>query len=194
MAKLWLLFLTFLKIGAFTFGGGYAMIPLITGAVTQYQWLGVQEITDIVAISQMTPGPLAINAATFTGIKVSGLLGGVVATVAVSLPCICITMVVSKYFFQFQHNQRVRGTLYMIRPVVVGMILAATITIAFTAFFSLQGTTGIMELGQMTKVSYVSVGIAVLSFWWIHCKDRSPIAMIGMSAVLGIVGMLVGLE
>ena len=128
MAKLWILFLTFLKIGAFTFGGGYAMIPLITGAVTQYQWLGVQEITDIVAISQMTPGPLAINAATFTGIKVSGLLGGVVATVAVSLPCICIT------------------------------------------------------------------GIAVLSFWWIHCKDRSPIVMIGMSAVLGIVGMLVGLE
>ncbi len=194
MAKLWILFLTFLKIGAFTFGGGYAMIPLITGAVTQYQWLGVQEITDIVAISQMTPGPLAINAATFTGIKVSGLLGGVVATVAVSLPCICITMMVSKYFFQFQHNQRVRGTLYMIRPVVVGMILAATITIAFTAFFSLQGTTGIMELGQMTKVSYLSVGIAVLSFWWIHCKDRSPIVMIGMSAVLGIVGMLVGLE
>ena len=194
MAKLWILFLTFLKIGAFTFGGGYAMIPLITGAVTQYQWLGVQEITDIVAISQMTPGPLAINAATFTGIKVSGLLGGVVATVAVSLPCICITMMVSKYFFQFQHNQRVRGTLYMIRPVVVGMILAATITIAFTAFFSLQGTTGIMELGQMTKVSYLSVGIAVLSFWWIHCKDRSPIFMIGMSAVLGIVGMLVGLE
>ena len=101
MAKLWILFLTFLKIGAFTFGGGYAMIPLITGAVTQYQWLGVQEITDIVAISQMTPGPLAINAATFTGIKVSGLLGGVVATVAVSLPCICITMMVSKYFSSF---------------------------------------------------------------------------------------------
>ena len=101
MAELWLLFITFLKIGAFTFGGGYAMIPLITNAVMQHQWLGVQEITDIVAISQMTPGPLAINAATFTGIKVSGLVGGLVATAAVSLPCICITMVVSKYFFSF---------------------------------------------------------------------------------------------
>ena len=66
------------------------MIPLITNAVMQHQWLGVQEITDIVAISQMTPGLLAINAATFTGIKVSGLVGGLVATAAVSLPCICI--------------------------------------------------------------------------------------------------------
>lgn len=194
MAELWQLFITFLKIGAFTFGGGYAMIPLITNAVMQHQWLGVQEITDIVAISQMTPGPLAINAATFTGIKVSGLVGGLVATAAVSLTCICITMVVSKYFFQFQHNQRVRGTLYMIRPVVVGMIFAATITIAFTAFFSLQGTMGIMELGQIQRVSYVSIGIAVLSFWWIHCKNKSPIAMIGISAALGIVGMLIGLE
>ena len=170
MAELWLLFITFLKIGAFTFGGGYAMIPLITNAVMQHQWLGVQEITDIVAISQL------------------------VATAAVSLPCICITMVVSKYFFQFQHNQRVRGTLYMIRPVVVGMIFAATITIAFTAFFSLQGTTGIMELRQIQRVSYLSIGIAVLSFWWIHCKNKSPIAMIGISAALGIVGMLIGLE
>ena len=103
-------------------------------------------------------------------------------------------MVVSKYFFQFQHNQRVRGTLYMIRPVVVGMIFAATITIAFTAFFSLQGTMGIMELRQIQRVSYLSIGIAVLSFWWIHCKNKSPIAMIGISAALGIVGMLIGLE
>ena len=70
MAELWLLFITFLKIGAFTFGGGYAMIPLITNAVMQHQWLGVQEITDIVAISQMTPGPLAINAATLSLIHI----------------------------------------------------------------------------------------------------------------------------
>lgn len=194
MYKLWLLFLTFLKIGAFTFGGGYAMIPLITDAITQYQWLDLKEIMDVVAISQMTPGPLAINAATFTGIKVSGLIGGVVATVAVALPCICITLLVSKYFFQFQHNLRVRGTLYMIRPVVVGMILAATVTIAFTSFFALQGTMGVMELGSITKISYVSLAIAAVSFWWIHYKDKSPIAMIGISAALGIVCMLLGLQ
>ncbi len=193
MNELWLLFLTFLKIGAFTFGGGYAMIPLITSAVTQYQWLGMQEITDIVAISQMTPGPLAINAATFTGIKVSGLVGGLVATIAVCLPCVCITMLVSKYFFQFQHNKRVQGILYTIRPVVVGMILAATLTIALTSFFSLQGTGGIMELTHITKVSYYSIAIAILSFWWISCKEKSPIAMIGISAILGIVGTLLGL-
>lgn len=86
MHTLWLLFVAFLKIGAFTFGGGYAMIPLIAQAITQYQWLNMQEIMDVVAISQMTPGPLAINAATFTGIKVAGLTGGLVATLAVSLP------------------------------------------------------------------------------------------------------------
>ncbi len=142
MAELWLLFITFLKNWRVYLGGGYAMIPLITNAVMQHQWLGVQEITDIVAISQMTPGLLAINAATFTGIKGqragwrAGSDGGGVAAVHLHYDG------GQQIFFQFQHNQRVRGTLYMIRPVVVGMIFAATITIAFTAFFSLQGTTG----------------------------------------------------
>ena len=189
MHTLWLLFVTFLKIGTFTFGGGYAMIPLIAQAITQCQWLNMQEIMDVVAISQMTPGPLAINAATFTGIKVAGLTGGLVATLAVSLPCICITLAVSRYFFQFQQNKRVRGVLSMIHPVVIGMILSATATILLTSFFALSGNAGIAEVGKITSVSFASIGIALISFWWIHIKDKSPIAMLAISAGLGILCM-----
>ena len=103
-------------------------------------------------------------------------------------------MVVSKYFFQFQHNQRVRGTPYMIRPVVVGMIFAATITIAFTAFFFLckePRDHGIETDSKSFLFVYRHCGAELLVD---TLQNKSPIAMIGISAALGIVGMLIGLE
>lgn len=87
-----------------------------------------------------------------------------------------------------------RGVLSMIHPVVIGMILSATATILLTSFFALSGNAGIEEVGKITSVSFASIGIALISFWWIHIKDKSPIAMLAISAGLGILCMWLGVQ
>jgi len=102
------LFWEFIKIGAFTFGGGYAMIPLIErGIVTKYHWLTMEQFTDLIAIAEMTPGPIAINSATFVGYKVAKFWGAVVATMGVVLPSFLIIWAIASVFFQFQNNPTV---------------------------------------------------------------------------------------
>ena len=120
------LFLTFMKIGAFTFGGGYAMIPLIQKEVCENKkWLNEKDITDIVAISESTPGPIAINAATFVGYKTSGFLGACMATLGVVLPSFLIISLISLILTQFQSIKAVRYAFTGIRAAVLALILKA---------------------------------------------------------------------
>ena len=120
------LFLTFMKIGAFTFGGGYAMIPLIQKEVCENKkWLNEKEISDIVAISESTPGPIAINAATFVGYKTSGFLGACMATIAVVLPSFLIISLISLILTQFQNIRAVKYAFMGIRAAVLALILKA---------------------------------------------------------------------
>lgn len=120
------LFLTFMKIGAFTFGGGYAMIPLIQKEVCENKkWLNEKDITDIVAISESTPGPIAINAATFVGYKTSGFLGACTATIGVVLPSFLIISLISMILTQFQSIRAVRYAFMGIRAAVLALILKA---------------------------------------------------------------------
>jgi len=124
----------FFKIGLFSFGGGYAMIPLIMDEiVTTTHWLTAQEFSDIVAISVMTPGPLAVNAATFVGYKITNVFGGVLATIGVTLPSFIIVSIVSRFFFQFQHSSLVKRAFYGLRPAVTGLVAAAAVSIAQTS-------------------------------------------------------------
>ena len=120
------LFLTFMKIGTFTFGGGYAMIPLIQKEVCEnIKWLNEKDITDIVAISESTPGPIAINAATFVGYKTSGFLGACMATIGVVLPSFLIISLISLILTQFQSIKAVRYAFMGIRAAVLALILKA---------------------------------------------------------------------
>ena len=120
------LFLTFMKIGAFTFGGGYAMIPLIQKEVCENKkWLDEKDISDIVAISESTPGPIAINAATFVGYKTSGFFGACMATVGVVLPSFLIISIISLVLTQFQSIKAVRYAFMGIRAAVLALILKA---------------------------------------------------------------------
>ncbi|MBP0975045.1 MAG: chromate transporter [Oscillospiraceae bacterium] len=120
------LFLTFMKIGAFTFGGGYAMIPLIQKEVCENKkWLNEKEISDIVAISESTPGPIAINAATFVGYKTSGFLGACMATIGVVLPSFLIISLISLILTQFQNIRAVKYAFMGIRAAVLALILKA---------------------------------------------------------------------
>ena len=126
------LFVSYLKIGFFGFGGGYAMLSLIHSEVVVHNgWLTNGEFSDIVAISQMTPGPIAINSATYIGYEVAGVAGSVVATIAVCLPALTIMMLLTRFFIRLHDNCYVRGVVVGMKPVVIGMIMAAALLLIF---------------------------------------------------------------
>lgn len=122
------LFLSFLKIGLFGFGGGYAMLPLISHEIVVIrEWAGASEFADMVAISQMTPGPVALNAATHVGLVVAGLAGSAIATLAVCLPPFVIMSTVCRFFLSLKNHPRIEGAMRLLRPAVVGLVLAAAL-------------------------------------------------------------------
>ncbi len=114
------LFYSYLKIGFFGFGGGYAMLSLIQNeVVVQNGWMSNAEFADIVAVSQMTPGPIAINSATYVGYTVAGFWGSVVATVSVCLPALTLMIIITRFFLQLRDNRYVKGAVAGMRPVVL---------------------------------------------------------------------------
>ena len=121
------LFLSFAKIGAFTFGGGYAMLPLIQAEVLKNGWLSEPEMINFIAVSESTPGPFAINIATYIGIRSAGFPGAIFATVGVVLPSFIIILIVARFFLQFKENRIVGGCMSGLKPAVIGMIAAAHI-------------------------------------------------------------------
>ena len=123
------LFVQFFKIGAFTFGGGYAMIPLIQSEVVdKNKWMEAQELLDVVAIAESTPGPIAINAATYVGYKVSGLKGAIAATLGVTIPSFTIITLIAMLFTNFSDNRYVQNAFWGIRIAVLALILKAVIS------------------------------------------------------------------
>ncbi|MCB5559753.1 chromate transporter [Anaerosalibacter bizertensis] len=164
------LFLSFLKIGAFTFGGGYAMIPLIEKeAVEIHGWLTTKEFIDILAVVEMTPGPIAINSATFLGYKVGGVLGSVLATTAVVLPSIIVIILIAHFLWKFKNSPYVDWAFKGIRPVVLGLIVSASISVAKNAF-----------------IDFKSVIIGGVLFYLISFKKLHPILAIILAGVAGV--------
>ena len=123
------LFTTFFKIGAFTFGGGYAMIPLIQReTVEKHKWITEDDILDIIAIAESTPGPIAINSATFVGYKTAGFLGAVMATLGVVLPSFCIILVISYVLREFREIKAVQYAFEGIRAGVLALLIKALVS------------------------------------------------------------------
>ena len=170
------LFVSYLKIGFFGFGGGYAMLSLIhSEVVVRNGWLTNGEFSDIVAISQMTPGPIAINSATYIGYEVAGFWGSVVATVAVCLPALTIMMLITRFFLRLRDNRYVQGVVMGMRPVVVGMIAAAALLLIFP-----HSADGRSFIDGWSWVIFIAVLLASV-------KRVNPILLIVLSAVAGIV-------
>ncbi len=181
-----LLIWAFFKIGFFTIGGGYAMLPLINSELVAYGLMTHTQVADIIAISEITPGPFAINAATFTGVKTLGILGGIAATAAIVLPSLIITTLLARYFYKFEDNIIVRRAMWGLRPAVTGLIAAATMVMAAPAILG----TGIpqIELGNIfNNIDYYSLAIAVLAGIAIIKFKVSPILVILIAGVLGAV-------
>ena len=170
------LFISYLKIGFFGFGGGYAMLSLIQNEIVeQHGWITAQQFADIVAISQMTPGPIAINSATYIGYTVGGFWGSVVATFAVCLPALTIMLALTKFFLKLKDNHYVHSVLVAMRPVVVGMIAAAALLLMFPKN-SADGT-------FIDHWSWILFGATLYASY----KKVNPMLLILLSAVAGIV-------
>lgn len=164
------LFWSFSKIGLFGFGGGYAMLPLITHEVVNVRgFASMSEFTDMVAISQMTPGPVALNAATYVGFTTEGILGSIIATSAVCLPPFIIMYVVCRFFLSMKDNPRVDGAMRLLRPTVVGLVLAAALFLMNRQSFV-----------DWTSCVIFGVVFALTLFWKVH-----PIPLLVASGVAG---------
>ena len=175
------LFFTFLKIGAFTFGGGYAMLPLIQKEVLSHGWMEMDALVNFVAVSESTPGPFAINMATYVGSETGGVLGSVCATLGVVFPSVVIILIVAKCYLAFQNSRVVKGCMTGLRPVTVGLIGGAVLTIAMTVFFPVGITLSVFK----TAAFWCSLGLCgigtVMAFKKIH-----PVFIIALSAAAGI--------
>ncbi|MDL2251519.1 chromate transporter [Odoribacter sp. OttesenSCG-928-J03] len=158
------------KIGLFGFGGGYAMLSLVQNeVVVNHQWISVSDFTDIVAISQTTPGPIAFNTATYIGYTATGTVwGSVIATVAVSIPSIVFMTIVSKLFFKFKHNPYVGAVMKLLKPALIGLIAAATIMLINSTNFP----------DYVSWIIFAGVFLASL-------KRVDPILLIVFSGVVG---------
>ncbi|MDO5155782.1 MAG: chromate transporter [Eubacteriales bacterium] len=171
------LFLTFFKIGAFTFGGGYAMIPLIQQEVLTNEWLSGEELIDVIAISESTPGPLAVNASTFVGMQTAGVFGAFCATLGVVLPSFIIILIVARVFDKFQKSKVVNGAMLGLKGAVVGLIGAAVLTTGVTIFGS-----AIHNGRELFAIIFLLAGLA-----FGLKKKMNPILLIVISAVVGII-------
>ncbi len=165
------LFLTFFKVGAFGFGGGYAILSLMQEEMVHNQaWLTKGEFLDIVAIAEMTPGPIAINMGTFVGFKMAGFFGALIATFSVVLPSFIIVLFMVKLFFKYQGYNTIQDALNGIRPAVLALIASAAIIL----------------VGEAIRDIY-SLIIAVLVFLLVAVKKMNPIIVLALSGLAGII-------
>ena len=164
------LFLTFLKIGTFSFGGGYAMIPFIQKEIVEKNtWISISEFIDIIGISQMTPGPVAINSATFVGYKVNGIIGSVFATIGVVTTSFILVIIANRTLEKFKESKAIKAALTGMRPILIALILKATIDLAKESYIDLK-----------------SIIIATIIGIVLFKKNINPILAIVISGVLGL--------
>ena len=178
------LFWEFFKIGLFAVGGGMATLPFLQRLSESTGWYSQSLITDMIAISESTPGPIGINMATYVGYNVGGVLGGVVATMGEILPAIIIVVIVSRYLEKFRGSKLVDSAFYGLRPAVTGLIAAAGISVVQVSMFHLelyQQTGAVLDLFDFKKLIYFA-----LVFFAIKKFKKHPILYIAASAVVGI--------
>ena len=185
----WELFWSFVQVGAFCVGGGYASMPLIQEQVIQiHGWLTLQEFIDIFTISQMTPGPIGINAATFVGTKVAGVPGAIAATAGFVFPSIIIVLILAKLFFKYGDIGPIRGILNGLRPAVVALICSAGVGFVLLALWNTE------TLPQdFTKVDLIGCIVLPISLWCIRNK-MSVIKLLCFSGALGLILGVVGIR
>ena len=178
------LFLGFLKVGCFAFGGAYGAIPLIRDVVMSYGWLSDEMLTYMIAVSESTPGPIMVNLATYVGSSQAGFLGAVIATLAVVLPSFLIILLVTALLKTALKNKYVQAVLRGLKPCVIGIVLATGIYMVFGNCFG-----AISALKVNLRAVMVTAILAASKFGYQHCKKKklSPILLIVIAAMVGVI-------
>ena len=184
------LFLEFFKIGLFTFGGGFAMIPLIEETVLKYNWLNESQFYSFLGVCESTPGPVAINMATYIGSVQGGLLGSIVATLGVVTPSFIIILLIAAILKNLTENKFFKGFIQGVKPVIVALILSTGLILLFKAV-------GYVSLGEfnfdlLSLIIFLSICAAFYGYKWIAKKKMSTIVLILVSASFGIIFNIIG--
>lgn len=203
------LFLTFFKIGAFTFGGGYAMLPFVQQEVIAHKWMTMTELIDFIAVSESTPGPFAVNVATYVGTHMAGLSGAFCATLGVIMPSFLIILLIARAYEKFKNSAAVKSVMTGLKPAVVGLIGAAVLTVAMSVFGLAAGDAGpaagqAAASGAASAAGSAASGIPVsrtilsillfaFSSFVILKKKTHPIKVIVIAAAAGILCGYLGL-
>ena len=182
------LFLTFLQIGAVSFGGGYGMISMIREQTLSHGWLTEEELLNMIAVAESTPGPIAVNMATFIGSTQGGILGSLLATLGVVLPSFIIILIISAFIRNLLKFAGVKAFLGGIRPVVVGLILATAATMLLSTLLSLKTVSELTLKPDIAGIIIFALLLAIsFVFKKVKKKKPSPIVMILISGGLGMV-------
>ncbi|KNF08506.1 chromate transport protein ChrA [Gottschalkia purinilytica] len=177
------LFISFLKIGLFSIGGGYATIPLIQEQVVDFHhWLTLQEFTDIITISQMTPGPLAVNTSTFVGIRIAGILGAMLATLGCILSGFILSILLYKFFNKYKDTDSIFNILKGLRSSSVGLIASSASTILLIAFF---GSSSINVSGANLNIT--AIAIFIVSLFILRKFKMNPIFVMVLTGIAGMI-------
>ena len=182
------LLLTFMKIGAFTFGGGYAMIPLIQEEVLAHGWMTLEELINFIAVSESTPGVFAVNISTYIGMETAGFFGAFCSTLGVVLPSFLIILIVAHCYEKFKESRLVKGCMSGLKPAVVGLIATAVLSTALQVFFPAG-----VSLEAVTTGSFLVSAAIFGVMLHLALKKKSPILIIVISAVCGIIAGYCGL-
>lgn len=164
------LFLQFFHVGVFSFGGGYATLPFLYDIADKFHWYSAKQLTDMLAISSITPGPVGVNVATFAGFTTAGILGSLVATTAIILPSYIIVTIVFKVIDKFRTNRNIKGAIRGLKPAGCALLSAVGIKLLFTSNLHLLGT-------------LILLGLLILSIK----KKQDPLFYLGISAILGLI-------
>ena len=182
------LFIAFLEVGLFSFGGGYVSIPLIREIVLTYGWMDDEMITHMIAVSESTPGPLMVNMATYVGFTVGGIPGSIVSTLGLITPSVIIILLIALFLKNFKDNKYVQGAFYGLRPTSTGLIAAAGLSVAYLVFINplFLETKSLLNLLDWKAVVLAAV-LIVLTRFVNQTKKLHPIIFIAASAVIGII-------
>lgn len=180
------LFFTFLEIGAISFGGGYGMIALVKEIVLENKWLTETEFVNFIAISESTPGPLAVNMATFIGSKQGGLLGSFISTLGVVLPSFIIILIIVAFINNLLKYKAVNSVLKSIQPAVIGLIIGTAITMFLSIVIGYINYKEIIRVDYKSLIIFVLIVLMSFTYRKLRKKSLSPIVLIIISALLGI--------
>lgn len=174
------LFWAFFQIGLFSFGGGYAAVPLIQGLIVEeHKWLEMSQFADLITIAEMTPGPIAINSATFVGIRIAGLGGAVVATFGCILPSLLIVSILAKIYYKYKGAKGLDTVLSCLRPAVVALIAGAGLSILGTVLFGESAV-------ALQNVDLVGAGLFVAAFFALRKLKWNPILVMSLCGAAGL--------